>query len=495
MMKFWVLERIFNQSSSPRRIDYLAIDCNFKILDKSSGVQRVADCPDQVMLGKDVRVGFPELIGSEDSLLAIMQGQQESFEIKSIVRYWEPNPLYINMYVFADEAELLSKRLIIIVEDVTERMVLEQNLVQRICEANLLTSALQESEERYRDLFENANDLIQCCATNGRFMYVNRAWRQTLGYSSVQVQQMNVFDIIHPDCKASCLEIFQRLMSGEKIEQIQAVFITKSGEKIWVEGSVNCKFVKGEPVSTRGIFRDITKRVQAQEALRYQQEQTERLLLNILPNPIAERLKQQPGIIADNFSFVTVLFADIVGFTELSTRISPTKLVEMLNVIFSEFDKLAERHGLEKIKTIGDAYMVVGGLPIEQPDHASKVAQMALDMQQAINQFNTEQGEKLSIRIGIDTGSVVAGVIGLKKFAYDLWGDTVNTASRMESHGLAGKIQVTAATYEQLRDRYLFEERGVIQVKGKGEMNTYLLISQLPILDSSNKVTISTSIF
>jgi PAS domain S-box-containing protein len=205
------------------------------------------------------------------------------------------------------------------------------------------------------------------------------------------------------------------------------------------------------------------------------QEQSERLLLNILPEAIAQRLKQSQQTIADSFEEVTVLFADIVGFTQLSSGIAPDKLVKQLNEIFSTFDRLTQKHGLEKIKTIGDAYMVVGGLPTPRPDHAEAIAQMALDMQQEIHHFTRANGEPLLIRIGINSGPVVAGVIGLNKFIYDLWGDTVNTASRMESQGIPGCIQVTATTYERLRERFVFEERGIVEVKGKGEMMTYFL--------------------
>lgn len=210
-----------------------------------------------------------------------------------------------------------------------------------------------------------------------------------------------------------------------------------------------------------------------------EQTQSERLLLNILPSPIAQRLKATPNEayphIADGFGDVTVLFADIVGFTDISARTSPQELVALLNQIFSRFDRLAEHHGLEKIKTIGDAYMVVGGLPNPSKDHAIAVANMAVDMQVAIEQFNQETDEAFSIRIGMNTGPVVAGVIGLRKFIYDLWGDTVNIASRMESHGVAGGIQVTEATYSRLVETHDFEPRGLIEVKGRGEMMTYWL--------------------
>jgi class 3 adenylate cyclase len=212
-----------------------------------------------------------------------------------------------------------------------------------------------------------------------------------------------------------------------------------------------------------------------------EQKKSENLLLNILPETVVHRLKEQPTTIAEAFGEVTVLFADIVGFTQLSTQVSPQELVALLNRIFSAFDELAEKHGLEKIKTIGDAYMIVGGLPVPRKDHAEAIIEMALDMQQAISQFNLETGFDCNIRIGINTGSVVAGVIGIKKFIYDLWGDTVNIASRMESHGISGKIQITQSTYEQvkdkIKDKYTLESRGLIEIKGKGEMHTYLVIA------------------
>jgi len=204
--------------------------------------------------------------------------------------------------------------------------------------------------------------------------------------------------------------------------------------------------------------------------------QSEQLLLKILPSPIADRLKQGSQTIADSFTQVTVLFADIVNFTAMSANLSPRDLVALLNEIFSTFDELAEKHDLEKIKTIGDAYMVVGGLPDPRDDHAAAVVAMALDMQQAIANFKCRYHDQpFDMRIGINTGPVVAGVIGTKKFLYDLWGDTVNIASRMESQGERGKIQVTESTYLALKDDFEFEPRGVITVKGRGEMMTYWL--------------------
>jgi class 3 adenylate cyclase len=218
--------------------------------------------------------------------------------------------------------------------------------------------------------------------------------------------------------------------------------------------------------------------VRSRRALVLEQERSERLLLNVLPAPIAARLKQGEVVIADGSPDVTVLFADLVGFTRRSRRSSPEQVVQALNELFSAFDRLAQRFGLEKIKTIGDAYMVAGGLPEPRPDHAQAVAEMALAIRDEVARQADLGGQPLQVRIGIDTGPVQAGVIGTSKFSYDLWGDTVNAASRMESHGLPGRIQVTDRTYRRLRDGYRFQRRGPIQVRGLGEMVTWFLVGR-----------------
>jgi class 3 adenylate cyclase len=209
-----------------------------------------------------------------------------------------------------------------------------------------------------------------------------------------------------------------------------------------------------------------------------EEERSERLLLNVLPAPIAARLKAGEALIADAFPEVTVLFADLVDFTRRSRRIGPAQVVAALNELFSAFDELARRHGLEKIKTIGDAYMVAGGLPTPRPDHAEAIAEMALAIRDEVARRADPSGQPLAVRIGIDSGPVEAGVIGTSKFSYDLWGDTVNTASRMESHGVAGCIQVTERTYQRLRDGYRFQRRGPIPVRGMGELVTYFLVGR-----------------
>jgi class 3 adenylate cyclase len=221
------------------------------------------------------------------------------------------------------------------------------------------------------------------------------------------------------------------------------------------------------------LFTGDTARAEAR--LAEEHGRSERLLLNILPASISLRLKDRGEAIADGFAEVTVLFADIVGFTELSQTLSPAELVTMLNRIFTAFDDLAEKLGIEKIKTIGDCYMVAAGLPEPRSDHVEAVARMALGIREALDTVNRELGYSLRLRIGVHTGPVVAGVIGKRKFIYDLWGDTVNTASRMESTGVTGEIQVTREVKDRLAGAFDLEPRGAIAVKGKGTMETFLL--------------------
>ena len=220
------------------------------------------------------------------------------------------------------------------------------------------------------------------------------------------------------------------------------------------------------------------QRNEALTALRGEQEKSELLLLNILPSSIAERLKADSLTIADHFDAASIVFADVVDFTPLSQRLSPAEMVGVLDRLFSRFDALVERHGLEKIKTIGDAYMAAAGVPEAVPDHARRAALLALDMREVVVTSPTADGPGLQLRIGINSGPVVAGVIGTKRFLYDLWGDAVNTASRMESHGTAGEIQITRATYDLLGDEFVCRRRGTIPVKGKGEMETWYLVQQ-----------------
>ncbi|MFY7997352.1 MAG: adenylate/guanylate cyclase domain-containing protein [Candidatus Kapaibacteriota bacterium] len=222
---------------------------------------------------------------------------------------------------------------------------------------------------------------------------------------------------------------------------------------------------------------------QDRTSLARERERSERLLLSVLPAPIAERMKAGETRIAEHFSDVTVLFADVVGFTKLSSHVNPRELVELLDAVFTALDALAAKHGLEKIKTIGDAYMVVCGVPVPMEDHCERVARFAAEMQGVIDEVRSRwavEGKELgthaiTMRVGIHIGEVIAGIIGSQKFTYDLWGDTVNTASRMESHGEPGKIHVSEEVFETLKEKFVFEERGEIEVKGKGAMRTWFL--------------------
>lgn len=214
----------------------------------------------------------------------------------------------------------------------------------------------------------------------------------------------------------------------------------------------------------------------AEDALELEYDRSEMLLRNILPEPIALRLKAEPDkVIADRHEEVTVLFADIVNFTPRATHYPPQQVVELLNRVFSEFDRLVEKYGLEKIKTVGDAYMVVAGIPESHPEGPAEMADFALAMMERTKALSAEFDEAIELRVGIHTGEAVAGVIGASKFAYDIWGDTVNTAARMEAFGVPGRIQVTENFKNNLENRYSFEERGIVDIKGKGPMNLYFL--------------------
>jgi len=294
-----------------------------------------------------------------------------------------------------------------------------------------------------------------------------------------------LLDIIMPEMNG--YEVLAEIKADPKISHIPVIMISALDE---IDSVVRCIEMGAEDYLQKPFNQVILnakisaslerKRLRDRERaflerLQIEQEKSEGLLLNILPKAIADRLKKGEHTIADSFPEVTVLFSDLVGFTELSTGITASELVEKLNQIFLAFDKLTEKHGLEKIKTIGDAYMLVGGVPTPRADHAEVVTRMGIEMLEEIEALNKRNQENFKIRIGIHTGPVVAGVIGKKKFIYDLWGDTVNIASRMESQGLPNKIQVSENTYKRIKDKIALEERGPIEVKGKGEMVTYLV--------------------
>ncbi len=342
-----------------------------------------------------------------------------------------------------------------------------------------IEESLRQAEEKYRSIFEHAIEGIFQAQTDGCYINANPALANIYGFESpsalltgVALDEYRLFS--EPACYR---EFLNQLEINGSVASFEALVYKKDRSIIWILINARANYdEQGDFISYEGIVQDITERKLSEHALKAEQEKSENLLLNILPKAIVHQLKHGNNVIASRSDNVTILFADIVDFTTLSSRVSPNELVNMLNEIFSTFDILADRLGLEKIKTIGDAYMVVGGLPTYRDDHAEAIAEMALAMQREIALFKRGDDTTFRLRIGINTGAVVAGVIGIRKFIYDLWGDAVNIASRMESHGLAGGIQVTESTYELLKDKYSFWHRGKVFIKGRGEMDTYMLL-------------------
>lgn len=340
----------------------------------------------------------------------------------------------------------------------------------------------QQAEEKYRSVLENSIEGFFQITPTGHYLTANPALARILGYESVAEMKTTVHNInqiyVRPG-RHSELNVY--LQKYDQASGFESQVYRKDGARIWILENIRAvKDEAGKLMYYEGMVQDVTARRVTEAELYRQRQETERLLLSILPQPIAERLKRkQEHVIADSFTAVTVLFADIVNFTRLSSQVSPVELVYLLNQIFSEFDRLAEYYGLEKIKTIGDEYMLAGGLPDPRPDHAEAVAEMALAMQQGLIKFQSNLGEPFQLRIGISSGPVVAGVIGKRKFAYDLWGDTVNLASRMQTQGQPGLIQVAPPTYQFLQKKFRFVERGRMDVRGFGEMATYWLLEKI----------------
>lgn len=420
--------------------------------------------PADELIGKTLHEVFPK--AQADTFLTQIQESLETQQTCNI-EYSHPTIEKKEVWFAASISPLDNNSVIWVARDMTERKQAEE--------------ARHSAETRYRSIFENTYEGLFQMTPDGCLLSANPGLARIYGYESAEELRTAVICLNQQRyVDKSRWDIFlERMQTEERVSDFESQVYRQDGEVIWISENAHIvRDTQGELLYYEGSVVDITKRKVWEEALRYQQECTEELLLNILPSPIAQRLKRAESTIADNFADVTVLFADLVNFTEISAAIPPTRLVDLLNKIFSEFDHLAEKHSLEKIKTIGDAYMVVGGLPTTRPDHAEAIAEMALDMQQKITRFKGVNGEPFRLRIGINTGPVIAGVIGTKKFTYDLWGDTVNVASRMESHGVAGCIQVTDTTYERLQDKYVFEQRGLTSIKGKGDMMTYWLLGK-----------------
>ncbi len=338
------------------------------------------------------------------------------------------------------------------------------------------------------DLEENRELLSRRLSRLGYAVHLADTGDAALKFVATTSVDLILLDIVMPGVDG--IEVLGRLKTNPATQHIPVVMLSSSDQ---IDNVVRCIQLGADdflpkPFNAVLLMARIEsslskKRLGDQEKaflqqLQAEQELSERLLLNILPKPIAERLKRGEKIIADSFPEVTVLFSDFVGFTNLAATITAAELVGRLNEIFSAFDHLCDQHGLEKIKMIGDAYMVVGGLPVPRADHAAAIARLALAMQAELARFSATLATPLHMRIGIHTGPVVAGVIGTKKFAYDLWGDTVNLASRMESHAPTGGILVTAATHKLLRSQFRFGTGRVMTIKGKGRVTTHRLLGE-----------------
>ena len=284
-----------------------------------------------------------------------------------------------------------------------------------------------------------------------------------------------LLDIMMPEMDG--FEACARIKASTAWREIPLIFLTARADTADIVRGFELGAV--DYVSKPFNAHELLARVNTHLTIDNLHRENQRLLLNVLPAEIAAKLKQQVGIIADRYDDVSVLFSDLVGFTPLSLRMPPTSLVELLNRVFSGFDELADRHGVEKIKTIGDAYMAAGGLIDPDPDHLGAMAEMALAMHEHVRGLNAEF-PGLSLRIGLHVGSVIAGVIGIRKFIYDVWGDTVNTASRLEHHGTPWRVHVSDVVYQRLQGRFPFEPCGRTELKGRGTMETYFLGDAIP---------------
>ena len=414
------------------------------------------------------------------------QGYVDSYELS--VKRLDGEPFWVSAsihpLVFSAEGTLL-----VTLYDISDRKMAEEEIFRseiklrqqaRELEERVQkrTAQLQQAEAMYRSIFENCVEGIFQMTSDGHYISANPALAEIYGYESPTELMASITNVgaqlyVQPRRRE---ELTAYLRGFDSISEFESQVRRKDGSLIWVSESVRViKDGQGKVLHYEGSVQDVTNRRTTEAELRQQRLLSERLLHNVLPQPIAERLKRGQKTIADHFTEVTVLFADLVNFTSFSSQSSPKQLVDLLNRVFSSFDELAAQHSLEKIKTIGDAYMVVGGLPTTRPDHITAIADMAIDLQRTIKQFKTQNGQEIQLRIGIHTGPVIAGIIGTRKFSYDLWGDTVNVASRMESQGEVARTQVTTTVYERLKRRYEFEPRGAIEVKGKGLMTTYWL--------------------
>jgi adenylate cyclase len=362
-----------------------------------------------------------------------------------------------------------------------------RDLQSRLEEQNVrLQHQIQENQQlegRYQSIIESSIDGIFQSAIDGHYLSVNPALAQIYGYDSPADLIATLTDIgtqlyVHPTRRDGLSVYLQQ--TGQIVGAESRVY-RKDGRKIWISENVRAvKDSKDQILYYEGTVRDVTDRRRMESALRHQRQETDRLLGSLLPPTIVDRLRDRRETIADRVEDATVVVADIDGFTALCRTLSPTEVINLVGRLFARFDQLVEKLDLEKIKTVRDVYIAGGGVHVSKPDRAVACAQLALEMQVATQQLQAELGYAFALRIGISSGSGIAGVIGLKKITYDLWGDAVNLASRMQAIALPGQIQVSPETYSQLVDTYAFKANGVTDVLGIGKISTYGLLGAKP---------------
>ena len=347
-----------------------------------------------------------------------------------------------------------------------------------------MTNPAIERDAGFAELLLNSTgEGIYAVDLEGNCTFANRASVQLLGFESAEdLLGRNMHELVHhtlPNGSPYPMEecrIYRAFREGDGVHVDDEIMWRADGTSFPAEYWSYPMRREGRVVGSVLTFVDITDRRRVESKLRVEHARAERLLLNVLPKSVAERLKAMPGrTVAERFDSVTALFADIVGFTPLSARMDPERTVELLNEVFSAFDQMAADLGVEKIRTIGDGYMVVAGAPVERDDHCDAIARLALGMRDYMAERTAHNGHRLTVRMGISTGAAVGAVVGTSKFHWDVWGDAINIASRMESSGVPGKIQVARPAYEALNDRYEFVPRGPVDVKGRGEMSTWFL--------------------
>lgn len=331
------------------------------------------------------------------------------------------------------------------------------------------------------DLLQNIRVVGSVLSSAGFQVMLATSGSQALRALTYEIPDLILLDLLMPDMNG--VEVCQRLKSDPVTRDVPVIFLTASNDTEHLELAFEAGAVDYvlKPFKTNELLARVRAHIelkQSRDVISRLRDQAERLLLNILPAPIAERLKRGEQVV-DDFPEVTVCFMDMVAFTPMVASIPPHEMVACLNEVFATIDQIVEAYGLEKIKTIGDAYMVASGLPLQRPDHATSMAEMALDVQVAMADLRRGTGRDVHLRLGMHSGPVVAGIIGKKKFLYDLWGDTVNTASRMESSGVADHIHLSAATHTLLGARYTYATRPPLHIKGKGWMQTYFLTGRV----------------